>query len=346
MYILTQNIGYTQIQKNSNLSILEDPVSIKRILISRPNSRLGNQLLITPLIQELERLFPHCKVDLFIRGGVAPIIFKNYNSIDRIIALPKKPFSNLLDYLNVWLNLRNVEYDLIINTVVNSSSGRLSTKLARGKFKFYNNDLQELYDKYGDYIHIAKFPVYNVRHFLSGLSSTTDNVEIPTLDIRLSDKEIRNGKEILNSIVNNNKKTIGIYTFATGNKCYAKEWWKNTYNDLIKKYGEEYNIVEVLPVENVSQIDFAAPSFYSRDIREIASVIRNLEIFVTADCGIMHLASSANIPVIGLFSVTNINRYHPYGNNSIALNTNNSNIEDIIAAIDKILDENKKDISQ
>jgi hypothetical protein len=33
----------------------------------------------------------------------------------------------------------------------------------------------------------------------------------------------------------------------------------------------DYNIIEILPVENVSQIEFKSPTFYSKDIREIGN---------------------------------------------------------------------------
>jgi hypothetical protein len=45
----------------------------------------------------------------------------------------------------------------------------------------------------------------------------------------------------------------------------------------------DYNIIEILPVENVSQIAFKSPVFYSKDIREIGAVIANTEIFIGAD---------------------------------------------------------------
>ena len=47
------------------------------------------------------------------------------------------------------------------------------------------------------------------------------------------------------------------------------------YNTLCKEF-KSYNIIEVLPVENISQIDFKAPSFYSKDVREIAHLLQML----------------------------------------------------------------------
>lgn len=64
------------------------------------------------------------------------------------------------------------------------------------------------------------------------------------------------------------------------------------------------------------------------------NIIKNTSIFIAADNGVMHLASAALVPCIGFFSVTNKNIYTPYGNGSMALNTN---IEDWIISINKIL---------
>ena len=93
------------------------PIVIQRVLICRPNHRLGNLLLITPLLQEVTAAFPGCRIDLLVKGGVAPTIFQGYENVARIISLPKKPFKELLRYLRVWISLKRTRYDLVINVV-------------------------------------------------------------------------------------------------------------------------------------------------------------------------------------------------------------------------------------
>jgi muconolactone delta-isomerase len=66
----------------------------------------------------------------------------------------------------------------------------------------------------------------------------------------------------------------------------------------LKAEYSNYNIIEVLPVENVSQIGFKAPTFYSKDVREIGALMANTEVFI--DSGIMHLASASKVST-GLF---------------------------------------------
>jgi ADP-heptose:LPS heptosyltransferase len=93
----------------------------------------------------------------------------------------------------------------------------------------------------------------------------------------------------------------------------------------------------MLPIENISKINFKALHFYSKDVREMAAIIKNTAVFIAADNGVMHLASASLTPTVGFFSVTNPDIYEPYGNGSFALNTNKTTLEDWIKAIDTLL---------
>lgn len=327
MRYMTQGLGCS----NQKMDIRN--IKIQRVLISRPNGRLGNQLLMTPLVQETLDLFPGCTVDLFVKGNIAFTIFNNYNNVDQIITLPSKPFKSLILYLKVWIKLRNRKYDLVINAVDGSSSGRLSTKLAISKRKVFNLVDEELSSAFNDYGHMAKMPVYNLRKCFYGNMINIADKQIPNLSIQLDSVEKAKGKELLAQLVKNDKKVICIYTYATGEKCYSKAWWNLFYEKLKEKYGNEYNIIEILPIENISQIDFKSISYYSRDIREMASIIANSILFISADCGIMHLASASETITVGLFSVTNSTCYAPYNNKNIAIDTNGKTSEEILEYI-------------
>jgi ADP-heptose:LPS heptosyltransferase len=334
---LTKNIGKP---KSDQGIILVDKSEIKRVLICRPNARLGNLLLITPLVQEVTEIFPNCKVDLFVKGTLAPIIFENYENIDKVIDLPKKPFKNLLKYLNVWISIKKQKYDVAINVDQNSSSGRLAVQFSNAKYKFYGDLNEESQLVKNDYDHIAKYPVYNFRYYLTKLGLAKINKIVAPIDLKLSSSEIAQGKKLINDLVHNSKKTICIFTYATGAKCLSEEWWEKFYSQLTTQY-KEYNIIEILPVENVSQIAFKAPTFYSKDIREIGSVIANADLFIGADSGIMHLASAVQTPTIGLFSISNMKKYQPYDNCSVGVDINLYTKKEYIKTINSILNNGK-----
>lgn len=330
---VTERLGKTKLNGKDN-SLKE--VRISRVLVCRPNHRLGNLLMITPLIQEIGHTLPDAKVDLFVKGTIAPVLFKNYPNIDRIIQLPRKPLKELFRFLQGWIKVRSRHYDLVINVVFNSSSGRICAQSADATFRFLGDIDASIPMRYGDHEHMAKFPVYSFRHYIGKLGYPDGNRPAPPLDLRLDVRELAEGRNILRRLVSDEKKTIAIYTYATGEKCYDRAWWSGFYQRLKTKYPN-YNIIEILPVENVSQISFAAPSYYSRELRKIGAVIANTEVFIGADSGMMHLAGASNVPVVGLFKFGNLQTYVPYSHNSIGVNTNDTSMDGLIVAIDDIL---------
>jgi len=329
---LTQNIGKSHFNKKVKGT---KKIKINTILICHPNQRLGNLLLLTPLLQELVATFPDCKIDIIVKGNLANEVYKEYRNIHKIIILPRRPFEELSNYLSIFFSVRTKKYDLAINGAEDSSSGKILTHLSNSKYKVYGSlEAQSGIESEDDYLHMAKNTVYNFRYYLEQMGYITSKSKVPNLDLKLTKSEIISGKEILcNSVPNSNKKTILIFTFATGEKCYSKDWWDDFYEKLKTSFSDLYNILEILPMENVSQIDFKTTSFYSKNIREIASVMANAELFIGADSGIMHLASASKTTTIGLFSVTKEYKYQPYNNDSTSFNTNEKNTKDLIDAI-------------
>ena len=333
MYSITKNVGDANSFNVSNPSEIE---SIKKILVLRPNHRLGNLILTTPLIEEITNTFPNAKIDILIRGDyLAPIVFGNYKAINSYLALPRKPFNHLINYVALWVKVKFKKYDLVINAVEDSSSGRLLTKLSRAKYKVFGGIEEEYPVNFKNKDHIAIGPIFDLRYFLRGINTFSDK-NLPLLDLKLTDEEKASGKLVLNDIVATNEPVIAIFTFATGSKCYSTAWWDEFYTKLKEKFPD-YKIIEILPIENVSQIQFRETSYYSKDIREIASLLHNTKLFIGADSGMMHLASASLVPTIGLFSKINIENYKPYGNNNLAINTNLSTIDEALITVEQTL---------
>ena len=326
---ITKSLGQTRIQ-----GTVDGKAKIQRVLICRPNHRLGNQLLMTPLLQEIENILPEARLDLFVKGSIAPIIFKNYRNIDRLILLPKKPVKKMFAFLSAWTAIRRRHYDIVINVVFNSSSGRISAQLANATYRFLGDI--DIPVKFHDHDHMAKFPVYSFRYFMEKLGHKVRDSPVPPLDLKLDAGEIAEGKRILHDIVKNERRTIAIYTYATGHKCYDQKWWLNFYG-LLKVNYPAYNVIEVLPIENVSQIAFEAPVYYSKELRRIGGLIANTDLFIGADSGMMHLASASGTPVIGLFKSENIGTYEPYNEGSVGINTDKVSPEDFIRIISQVL---------
>jgi len=332
MDTLTKYIGKTSKVQTLNKTEVE---SIKKVLVVRPNHRLGNMLLTMPLIQEISARFPNAKIDILSKGGLAPIVFENYDAVNNFILLPKRHFNELFKYLGIWLKMPFRRYDLTINAVKGSSSGKLLTLLATSTYKVFQNPEDNLKDQADS--HHAKESIYALRKVFSlNHSNETDtSFDIPLLDLKLPEEDLKKGRKILDNFFDNTKPTIAIFTYATGNKCYSPEWWRLFYERLKTEFTH-CNILEILPNENVSQINFEATSFYSKDLIEIGSVMANCSVFIGADSGIMHLASASGVPTIGLFT-GRIDKYKPYGNFNCAFDTTSTQLTDWMDRISEIL---------
>lgn len=305
-----------------------------RILICRPNHRLGNLLLVTPVLQEVIKMFPNSKIDLLVQGDAAPLIFKNYENIDRIIELPSKPVKYLMVYILEWLSVWRHHYDLVINVVYNSSSGKIATKIASCKNRLFGDEISGI-PAFTD-MHMARRPVYNLRYVMNPLAIDSP---VAPMDLKLCPMEVATGQRILKNLVGNERKTIGLFTYATGRKCYPVSWWQEFYKRLRMEYPD-FNIIEILPINKTSQLNFKVVSFYSENVREIGSVIANTSVFIAADSGIMHLADAVGTPTIGLFSVTNKSIYSPYNSESVGIDTNVTSSDERISILNKILNKN------
>jgi ADP-heptose:LPS heptosyltransferase len=318
-------------------SHIKNKESIRKILVVRPNHRLGNQLMITPLLQELNATFPNAKIDLFLKGNTCLIIFKNFDYVDKLLRLPKKHFKEFYNYIIAFWNLKKTKYDLVFNVDVGSSSGKLATHHAQSQIKFSDEDrLKQIQAKYPEAKHLAKQAVYRLRAGLQGHIDNLNLQPIPNLSLSLSALEKSKAQAIVKDKLGQTDKIISLFTYATGDKQLSKEWWDNFYKVLLKEFPD-YAILEILPIENISLLDFKAPSYYGKDIRLISAVIQQSDVFIGADSGIMHLSATSQTPTIGLFKVTNPDVYAPYSKGSMAFPVKDAHLNDLVNAVTKAL---------
>lgn len=323
----TRNFG------NSGSDVKTQSPEIKRVLICRPNHRLGNLLLISPLIQEVENTFPDCEIDLLVNQSCAKQLYQNYESVKRILEFPKSPFQHIWTYLRICFKLRQQQYDLAINAVESSSSGRFFTAFSNARFKCVELEADALQCSEK---HMALHPVYTLRCFLSAYGISTAAQKPSCLDLRLSNYELAIGSNLVYEMTQNTLPTLCLFTNATGAKCYSENWWLELYTELRKAFPE-VNIIEVLPKDPISKIRFKAPTFYSTNLRELGAFIANTDVFITADNGVMHLASASFTPTIGLFSVTDLEKYRPYNEGSLAINTRQEAMAALIERVEQML---------
>ncbi len=309
-----------------------DKSLVKRILIARPNHRLGNMLLVTPLVQELQRDFPNAKIDVFAKGKLVDVIFENYDNYHSSIQLSRKPAKDILGYLKAWIFVLTKKYDLVVNVDAGSKSGGIAAKYSRSTCRVIGIKERPSIEKFADFMHLAKYPVYAYWSAF-GIQTRT----IAPLRLKLSETEKSRGLEIYRQLQENGKPIIFLFTYATSTKIYDGSWWRPFYDALHHEFGANYTFVEVLPVENISQFNHELKHYYSKDVREIAAVLANAKLFIGADSGMMHLAVASGVDTLGLFKVTQPQKYEPYGGKSGYIDTTKSTFSEMMAQVADVL---------
>lgn len=320
---------------------------IHRILICRPNHRLGNLLLLTPLLVEMQRVLPTAEVDIVLAGDHGAELFRTFPNVRHVHVLSRRMVRHPIAVIRAVMQIRRAKYDLAVDPCETSQSSRLLLAASKatcmlGIPRRSHADSSAAVAERRAPAHMAQWPVFLLRRALSGGSSTLDD-DYPTLTLQLSQEEIRRARQVLDASLHAkgesaDKTVIGVFAEATGAKRYDESWWERFIAEMHAQHPA-WAFVEIAPPDGQSRLSSRLPVFSSPSPREVAAVIANMTGFVSADCGVMHLASASGTPTIGLFSVTDMAMYQPYGPHNHAIDTRGKQPEDIAKLASALVEE-------
>lgn len=311
---------------------------IHRVLICRPNHRLGNAVLISSLLAEVEALYPGAEIDLVSGGDAAQSLFADRFQVRRVFSLPRKVARHLWSTIVLLRQLRRDSYDLAIDACNGSQSGRLLLAIVKARFKLGFPDAStpagSAWQGWSCPDHLGQRSVFLLREAYAG---KVERDCIP-LNLRLSEAERQQARQALDAVFHASHRhaatrpVIGIFANATGAKRYGEEWWTRFMTALLLRQPDLL-IVDVVAEHGRTQLGGNFDSYYTRDLRRLAAVIANMDGFISADCGVMHLATASGTPTLGLFSVTCSKKYGPYGPANAAIETSDISAADVAAIV-------------
>jgi ADP-heptose:LPS heptosyltransferase len=319
------------------------PAPVRSIAVLRPNRRLGNALLLSPLLQALEARFPQARIELISGCGAAGTLFRRFSQVERTFIFSS---SHLWGTLGTLAALKRRSYDLAIDPVARSRSGRflLGYLRARERLGFSWGErardrmLTHAVDPRPRPPHMALTPLYLLRSAYGGGAAPDGAAELP-LDLRLTESERRAGEQRLAEMLgapDRQRPWLGIYAHATGAKSYPMGWWHEVIACLRRQCGSA-RLVEFIPVDRRARLADLIPGLYTADLRLLAATLAATALVVIPDGGVMHLAEAAGAPVLGLFQTTQPAYYGPYGARSQSLWTRDCSTEAVAARIGAML---------
>lgn len=291
---------------------------IHRVLVCHTSHSLGNTLLLTPLLQELERIYPAAEIDILTRSPVAPDIYGHYFGVRRLLRMPAHAVGHPWQALRALHRMRAVRYDLAIDPDPQSQTSRLLLRIARATWKLGFEGPR----KQGHVTHAVpvprELPSTGQRpvHMLRQAAGRGDG-DFPPPDIRLDASEKSQGSLALERLMMahgepRKRRVVGIFANATGPKLLSAGWWQ-AFMQVLDAAPGDCQWLEIVPASGQSMLGTRYPAYYSSDLRKLASVLAGLDTLVTLDCGVMHLACAAQVPTVGIFTVTNASEWGPYG---------------------------------
>lgn len=300
---------------------------IHRVLVCRSVHTLGDSLTLTPLLSELAAVYPGAEVDIVCRSPIGEALFGTFPNVRKIHRIPRHVAGHLLATACTLRAMRQTRYDLVIDPDPQSQSGRLLALSARATYSLgYVGPGKSGTLTHGvaipvDLCHKAMMPVYLLRHAQDPDSAVRG---YPQPSLMLTDAELECGCRTLSRLTAPDREQdvhnprIGVFANATRNKLLTSDWWR-TFIEALRAEVPGCRIVEILPAFGQSLLDDRFACFYSSDVRRLAGLLANLDAYVSADCGVMHLAWAAGTPTVGLFNVTDPAEWGPFGPYASAL---------------------------
>jgi len=307
---------------------------IHRVLVCRPNHRLGNAILISPLLAEVEALYPGAEIDLVTGGIAAQTVFANRFQIRHVFSLPHKIARHPFFTIGLLRQLRRNSYDLAVDACDGSQSGRLLLATVKARFKLGLPDARGGHESAW---HKLPYPEYfghrGVFLLRTAYAGKVDRA-YPPLNMSLSEHEQQQAGHTLAAVLGRSgqrvaaQPVVGIFANATGAKRYSEDWWEEFVSALLT-LRSDVRIVDLVAEHGRTQLRGNFPTYYTRDLRRLAAVIANMDAFISADCGVMHLAAASGTPTLGLFSVTSAPKYGPCGDADAAIVTSHSSAAEV-----------------
>lgn len=316
-----------------------NPDDIKRILLVRINYRIGNIIFLTPLIKALGKVLPHAKVDVIVGAEFTRSMLTGLDNVGEVYDAPRSLLKNPLRLIREIRRINSEKYDLAINVTPLSSTNSLVTALLNAPRKLGFDDDQS----WVPLTHTVSIEGANPHMALKPLVLMTafDGHHGPfeqSLDINLNEQEQAAGKVALSCMlteqgyVAQGHKLVGIFRIARNNKIIPDPYWEELILAL-QKLDDQLEFIDIV-VPDQSKLSMKLLEISNKDLRKLGGMLSQLEAFVCADTGPMHLASASGVPTIALFNQTRPARYGTLGREDLSLEIKGLDVQTVAGHID------------
>jgi len=324
-----------------------DGKSVSKILVVRQDSRLGNIILMTPLLSGLAAAFPGARVDVLVSEGFEDVL-ENHEAVGRVVAFRKsRARLSPLWFLKFLFMIRGEGYDLAIDV----SDGRhfsfnnvLLTSLSGARYR-YGYDREDA----SRFLNLTVPVPPEGTHMADALFRLVSYLAPETGEFPMSYTVTEEDGSFARQWLDE----CGIGGFDSFFVVHPggrgkKQWGAANFAELIDRLTSKLGVRMVViggPAEDevMDELSERAESPFEilQDITvgQMAAVIERCDLFISNDTGPMHLAAALGKPVIGIFVSSDYRVYGPRGEKSriVVRSEGKPTVEDVEIAVMDLL---------
>lgn len=311
---------------------LDDVHEVRRVLLVRPNFRIGNTLLATPVIAALHRRFPDASIDVLVGDTTAALL--EQLPVDRVHTVSRGFIARPWRFVALFRELRRQRYDVAVDGGMSSFSGGLYAYLTGARHRVGHQGA-------GDPFLTVRLPVpARTGHVCDRFAAFARQLGEPSADRPLyvvSAHEARLAEaRLAETVVAEQARRGGFVALFVGghlDKRWPVERWLALVDGL-RARGCPL-LVFVGPEERALAPRFAehvpGAVIPPGALRAFAALLARATLVVTPDSGALHLAVALGRPTLALLQLERSLRFRPRGPDDVVLLR--PEVGDVLAAL-------------
>ncbi len=292
--------------------------SIPKILLIRPGG-IGDAALLYPALRALREEFPEAQINVLAEKRNAGILI-GCSYIDRVFLYDRRPPVELFEALGSG-------YDIVVDTEQWHRLTAAFSYLTRASQRvgYATNRRGELFTHPVPYSH-DDYEVYSFLNLISAITKNRYEFNEDTPFIPLEDGLKEKACPILSNFKDNWNGVVGMFAGAT---VEERRWGVENFSELSEALScEGYGTVLLggrsdikdARVFELNSKGICLNLVAKLPLMETAAVISQVDLFITGDSGLMHVAYGVGTPTVSLFGSGIEKKWAPRGKRHIVIN--------------------------
>lgn len=283
-----------------------DPNIVKRVLVVR-NARIGDAICAFPLLRELKKAYPNFEIDVFATIH-CDFLFEKLPYVNKVFTKYKKR-----QFIKTWIEILKMKfrnYDLVIDAMPLRFDQSMTILFLHPKWiiglgveKRYGIEKKEI--SFYDGVYTPDFGKEHMVEELCGLLSLINIEDFDTtMEFPKDNEKSKRAEEFIHSV--NSNIVIGLNVDASS---ITRNLYEKQIVEIIRGLKDYKIILLSLPQRRIElesiiskyELTNCQLSYQTNSIFDVAEILRLLDLLITPDTSLIHLASAMDIPTVGIF---------------------------------------------